>query len=125
PPQKFLVFFDSMKESECAVKYLQQQLPPSLQHKIQYFHSMMTPDYHKDNFNDLRDSVIWGLCATDAFGMGMDIPDIKLVIQWKVSCGLCTLWQRFGHAVQGQGQEGVAILIIEKKNTVEGREEKE
>ncbi|KAF9008450.1 hypothetical protein BDQ17DRAFT_1422483 [Cyathus striatus] len=85
----------------------------------------MTPTWHEENINALRDSMIWGLCTTDAFCMGMDLPDIKLVIQWKASCGLCALWQRFGWAAQGQGQEGMALLLVEKKNTAKGREEKE
>ncbi|KAF9005249.1 hypothetical protein BDQ17DRAFT_1173452, partial [Cyathus striatus] len=56
---------------------------------------------------------------------GMDLPDIKLVIQWKASCELCALWQRFGCAAQGQGKERIALLIVEKKDTAEGRGEKE
>ncbi|KAF9003896.1 hypothetical protein BDQ17DRAFT_1477865 [Cyathus striatus] len=86
---------------------------------------MMTGDYREENFEALRDSAVWGLCATDAFGMGMDLPDIMLVVQWKATCGLCALWQWFGHAARGPGQDGTALLIVEKKDTSEGREEKE
>ncbi|KAF8985860.1 hypothetical protein BDQ17DRAFT_1259965, partial [Cyathus striatus] len=46
---------------------------------------------------------------------GMDLPDIKLVVQWKATCGLCALWQRFGRAARGEGQDGTAVLIVEKK----------
>ena len=52
---------------------------------------------------------------------GMDLPDIEIVVQWKATCDLCTLWQRFGRVARGQGKEGVAILLVEKKDTNEER----
>ena len=45
----------------------------------------------------------------------MDLPDIKTVVQWKATCDLCTLWQRFGRAARGADQEATAILFVEKK----------
>ena len=51
----------------------------------------------------------------------MDLPDIRIVIQWKATCDLCTLWQRFGRAARGAGQEATAILFVEKKDTGEER----
>ena len=51
----------------------------------------------------------------------MDLPDIKIVVQWKATCDLCTLWQRFGRAAHGDDQleEATAILFVEKKDTNE------
>lgn len=74
PPPKFLIFFDNTKEAERATKYLQRRLPQSLNEKIKYFHSTMTPHYREDELEALRDSRTWGLCATDAFGMVCDSP---------------------------------------------------
>ena len=51
----------------------------------------------------------------------MDLPDIKTVVQWKATCDLCTLWQRFGGAARGADQEATAILFVEKKDTNEER----
>lgn len=51
----------------------------------------------------------------------MDLPDIRIVVQWKATCDLCTLWQRFGRAARGTGQEATAILFVEKKDTDEER----
>jgi superfamily II DNA/RNA helicase len=49
----------------------------------------------------------------------MDLPDIQLVIQWKATCDLCTLWQRFGRGGRGSDQLATAILLVEKKDTNE------
>ncbi|EPQ58923.1 P-loop containing nucleoside triphosphate hydrolase protein, partial [Gloeophyllum trabeum ATCC 11539] len=114
PPPKFLIFFDARKETEAAVKHLRSRLPESLRGKIKYFHSVMTSEYREDEYNALRDDEIWGLCVTDAFGMGLDLPDVKLIIQYRVTCDANTLWQRFGRGARGDGQEGIAVLFAEK-----------
>ncbi|KAH6891607.1 P-loop containing nucleoside triphosphate hydrolase protein [Coprinopsis sp. MPI-PUGE-AT-0042] len=88
-----------------------------LKDKATYFHSTMTSDYREDQCKLFLDSAIWGLFCTDAFGMGMDIPDVDIVIQWKATCDMCMLWQRFGRVARGWGCTGVAILLVEKKNT--------
>ncbi len=51
----------------------------------------------------------------------MDLPNIKIVVQWKATCSVCTLWQRFGRAARGSGQTGTAILLVEKKDTDDER----
>ncbi|KAI6115258.1 hypothetical protein EV401DRAFT_1865422, partial [Pisolithus croceorrhizus] len=45
---------------------------------------------------------------------GMDVPDILLVIQWRATCKLAALWQRFGRAVRDRQLTGTAILFAEK-----------
>ncbi|KAI6117852.1 hypothetical protein EDD16DRAFT_1480984 [Pisolithus croceorrhizus] len=44
----------------------------------------------------------------------MDVPDILLVIQWRATCKLAALWQRFGRAVRDRQLTGTAILFAEK-----------
>jgi superfamily II DNA/RNA helicase len=51
----------------------------------------------------------------------MDLPDIKVVVQWKATCDLLSLWQRFGRAARGEYRTGTAILLVEKKDTDENR----
>ena len=51
----------------------------------------------------------------------MDLPDIELVVQWKATCELSMLWQRFGRAARGAGQGAMGILLVEKKDTDEER----
>lgn len=47
---------------------------------------------------------------------GMDVGDVKIVVQYKATCDICTLWQRFGRAARAPGAEGVGILLVEKKD---------
>lgn len=134
PPPKFLVFFDNMKESEAAIGHLRSRLPAALRHKITWFHSTMSPEFRKEKYEALRRGEIWGLCVTDAFGMvstlicywlhlkkltqslqGLDLPDIHYVVQWKPTCDMNSLWQRFGRGGRAAGSRAVAILLVEKK----------
>ena len=72
PPKKFLIFFDNMKESEAATAYLRSRLPSELRSKITYFHSVMSDEYRKEKYEELKGGEIWGLCVTDSFGMVSD-----------------------------------------------------
>ncbi|KAF8057359.1 P-loop containing nucleoside triphosphate hydrolase protein [Lyophyllum atratum] len=121
PLPKFLIFFDNTKEAEAACHHLRMLLPPSLRKKIKWFHSTMTLTYRDEELMNVREGDTWGLCGTDSIGMGMDLPDIEIVIQWKATCDLCTLWQRFGQAGRGRDREGVGILLVEKKHLDEER----
>ncbi|RDX48734.1 P-loop containing nucleoside triphosphate hydrolase protein, partial [Lentinus brumalis] len=113
-PPKFLVFFDSTKEAEAAATYLTSRLPSGLRGKIKHFHATMTSWYRADEYEALKDGKTYGLCVTDSFGMGLDLSDIELIIQWKVPQTMNTLWQRFGRAARGGCPGAFAILIAEK-----------
>ncbi|KAH9839264.1 P-loop containing nucleoside triphosphate hydrolase protein [Rhodofomes roseus] len=116
PPPKFLVFCNSVKETEAACKYLRRRLPHHLrQEKIKYFHASMSPFFRVDEYERFKSGDRYGLCVTDAFGMGLDLSGIQLIIQWKVPTSMNTLWQRFGRAARGPGEFAFAILIAEKQ----------
>ncbi|PSR77788.1 hypothetical protein PHLCEN_2v7711 [Hermanssonia centrifuga] len=117
-PPKFLIFFDNITESVAATKYLwsligQEHKP---EEKIKWFNSCMSEDYKKGEIEKLRSGELWGLCTTDSFGMGMDLPDIMLIVQYRVTCNLCSLWQRFGRGSRDRDLEATAILLAEAKH---------
>ena len=41
----------------------------------------------------------------------MDVPDIAIVIQWRVTCNLSALWQRFGRAARNRQLTRTALLF--------------
>ncbi|KAL4068976.1 hypothetical protein J3A83DRAFT_4095417 [Scleroderma citrinum] len=96
PPKKFLIFFDNIEQATQAANYLCSHLLKHLRHKIKWFNADMTSDYKQSEMKNLQDSETWGYCTTESFGMGMDISDIELVLQWCANCKLTTLWQQFG-----------------------------
>ncbi|KAG2148115.1 P-loop containing nucleoside triphosphate hydrolase protein [Suillus clintonianus] len=114
-PPKFLVFFDSIQDAIAAAKSLQKRLPVEMRDKIKWFNSDMTTEYKENEVRRLTSGETWGLCTTESFGMGMDIPDIMLVIQWRATCKLSTLWQRWGRAARDRLLQGTAVLFAEKE----------
>ena len=58
------------------------------------------------------------LLATDSLGIGIDLPDISRVVQWKLpkqrDDALEIMWQRFGRVARGPEKAGEAILLAEQ-----------
>ncbi|CAK5275042.1 unnamed protein product [Mycena citricolor] len=116
PPPKFLIFFDSITDSIDAAEYLRGCLPPEAKHRIKWFNSEMSSEFKVEEADSLKAGVTFGLACTDSFGMGLDLPDIALVIQWRATCDLCTLWQRFGRGARALGSTATALLLAEPKH---------
>ncbi|KIK79488.1 hypothetical protein PAXRUDRAFT_161200, partial [Paxillus rubicundulus Ve08.2h10] len=115
PPQKFLIFFNNIPESINAACSLHRCLPSELRVKIKWFNADMLMTYKEVELENLVSGETWGLCTTASFGMGMDIADIFLVIQWRATCKIAALWQWFCRAVQNQELTGMALLLAEKQ----------
>ncbi|THH02082.1 hypothetical protein EW026_g714 [Hermanssonia centrifuga] len=117
-PPKFLIFFDSIVDSMLATKFLWSCFPaePHPERKIKWFNSQMSDEYKEAEIQRLKSGTTWGLCTTDSFGLGMDITDISLVIQYRLTCDTCALWQRIGRAARNPDLEGVAIVYVENKH---------
>ncbi|KDQ62453.1 hypothetical protein JAAARDRAFT_114297, partial [Jaapia argillacea MUCL 33604] len=81
-PPKFLVFFDNRQEAGNATIHLQNRLPDNIQFKVKHFHSVMSSYYRDKEFQALMQGDTFGLCVTNSFGMGLDLPDIEIVVQW-------------------------------------------
>ncbi|KAF8185802.1 P-loop containing nucleoside triphosphate hydrolase protein [Mycena galopus ATCC 62051] len=114
---KDLVFLfpDDWKPSIEAAKFLRARLPPEHWHKIKWFNSEMSTEFKDVESDALKSGQIWGLCCTDSFGMGLDLPDVLLVIQWKSTCDMCTLWQRLARAARALNLVAIGLFLVEPK----------
>ncbi|KAF8229246.1 hypothetical protein L208DRAFT_1287400, partial [Tricholoma matsutake] len=83
--------------------------------KIKWFNSDMSNTF-KDNkaFCMQLGGEAWGLFTTDSFGMGMDVLDVQLVVQWQATCMLSTMWQQFSHGGHDQSLKATTIFLVEK-----------
>ncbi|KIK20561.1 hypothetical protein PISMIDRAFT_71516, partial [Pisolithus microcarpus 441] len=115
PLPKFLIFFDNIPDSISAACALCHCLPCELTNKIKWFNSEMSTSFKEAELEKLTSGETWGLCTMTSFGMGMDVLDISLVIQWRVTCKLAALWQCFGQAVRDKQLTGTALLFAEKE----------
>ncbi|PIL23292.1 transporter [Ganoderma sinense ZZ0214-1] len=112
---KFVVFFDSIEDSVKAAQRMQQRLPPEYRDKIMWINSDTTAALREKATEEFARGELLGLYCTDSFGIGIDVPNIEVVVQWRTKCDFDTLWQRFGRAARGPGTVALAILIVESK----------
>ena len=79
---------------------------------MQYYHSRVADEdkkrISKAFYGD--QSPIRIVVATEALGLGVDLPDIKRIVQYGVPklLDMAVLWQRFGRVARGRGQRGDA-----------------
>ncbi|EIN09494.1 P-loop containing nucleoside triphosphate hydrolase protein, partial [Punctularia strigosozonata HHB-11173 SS5] len=116
PPPRFVVFCDSRTETEQAAMHLRDRLPARLKDRVKYYHAVMSNEYRETEAKGfMDDGGSWGLIVTDAFGMGVDMTGIAIVVQWRARCDASTLIQRFGRGARGSGEVAWAVLLAEKK----------
>ncbi|KAH7918225.1 P-loop containing nucleoside triphosphate hydrolase protein [Leucogyrophana mollusca] len=92
PSTPFMVFVNERDDSERLAKYIHKSVPANLREK---------------------NGDIWGIFCTDAAGMGLDLRDIRLVIQWWYTGSLSTLLQRIGRAARDPNTEATAVYFVE------------
>ncbi|KAJ7762331.1 P-loop containing nucleoside triphosphate hydrolase protein [Mycena maculata] len=61
----------------------------------------------------LKEGHVRILVCTNAAGMGCNIPNIDVVVQWKLPASMSIFVQRAGRAARARGSQGVAILLVE------------
>ncbi|KAF7353121.1 p-loop containing nucleoside triphosphate hydrolase protein [Mycena sanguinolenta] len=123
-PWKFVIFFASITESIAAAQYLRTLVPVAFREKIKWFNSEMSPEFRAEESDKFNSGKIFGLFCTESFGMGIDMPNITLVIQWRATCDMCTLWQRFGRGARDPNCEAIALWLVEPMYFDKTKEEK-
>lgn len=127
--KKFVIFFDNKTEATDAGSYL---LLMDECNRVIWFMANVSAGFKQDGIANLTSGKLLGICATDSFGMasasismleycmtylqGIDLKDIDLVIQWKVTCDPCMLWQRFGYRAHDKDVQATALLFVESKD---------
>lgn len=67
-------------------------------------------DYKRAIFEDFRKGIKPVMFATKAFGMGVDVDDVKNVYHYAVTGNLCDYVQEIGRAARKETMQGRAIL---------------
>jgi superfamily II DNA or RNA helicase len=123
---KTLVFIDDKNACCTLTTLLINKFPEHLRRSeardvICEYHSTMSQKALDRNLQSLRDGTCRIMVCTDAVGMGLDVPDIERVIQWKVPPFLTVSgwWQRAGRAARNQQVAGIATIYYEPSFVVD------
>ncbi|KAG8725193.1 hypothetical protein FRC09_006429 [Ceratobasidium sp. 395] len=114
-PPKFMLFMRSKKLCERAAKVLRSRLPLELQDRVVWVHAEMSSGFNERAMEKLRAGELFGVVCTDVAGMGIDIPDIDLVVQYQLPQKFCILYQRIGRAARGYGRTARVVIIADPR----------
>ncbi|TDL28995.1 P-loop containing nucleoside triphosphate hydrolase protein, partial [Rickenella mellea] len=95
---KCLFYFDSIAECTDAVSTLRRCLPESLRACVQGFYSTLSELAKGQRWDGFLVGTIRIICATDAAGMGCNVPDVVYSVIFGIPRSLSVVAQRWGRA---------------------------
>ncbi|KZV81633.1 P-loop containing nucleoside triphosphate hydrolase protein [Exidia glandulosa HHB12029] len=109
------IYCDKKDDGDRIIDHLRARLPMFLQEEglVRPFNATLSHRYRKEALQHFRAGNIRVLVCTDAAGMGCNVPNIEVVVQWKLPEKLSMFVQRAGRAARRSGTTGLAVLLVE------------
>ncbi|RXW15756.1 hypothetical protein EST38_g10098 [Candolleomyces aberdarensis] len=111
---KTIVFVNKVPSSQHCSRYIKSLFLPELRQYVDVLHAYRTRRTKRRLMKQFRKGNILVLVATEAAGMGADIPDIEQVLQLGVPQSLAVWVQRAGRAGRSPNINARAILLVEQ-----------
>ncbi|KAJ7280066.1 P-loop containing nucleoside triphosphate hydrolase protein [Mycena rebaudengoi] len=115
--KKTFIYADNIATGVEIIDHLLRLLPPELRDAfdtpIRPYNAALSKEYRKKVMQMFKDGRVRILVCTDAAGMGCNIPDVDVVVQWKLPGSVSVFVQRAGRAARAHGRTGIAILLVE------------
>ena len=113
-PGGAIVFCATRRHSEEVAEFLQAK-----EVEADYFHSKLPPETKKDVQRRFVDGELRVIAATNAFGMGIDKPDVRLVIHADIPGSLENYLQEAGRA--GRDRQAARCVLLYTPEDVENQ----
>lgn len=112
--QSGIIYCLSKKDCESTTTLLQKELP-EMHNEINFYHADLSSDQRTSRQQAWQQNKIKVLCATIAFGMGINKPDVRYVIHFSLPKSLTNYYQESGRAGR-DGLESECILFFSYKD---------
>lgn len=109
---KAILYFPSEGACRLAIRTLRKVLPEHLRDCVQPFSSDGSEAGKAQTWDQFMTGKIRILCATDAAGMGCNVPDIRYSVVIGLPETLSVLAQRWGRAARNRTMDGTCLLLV-------------
>lgn len=115
--EKVLVYVYRVKGGR-SVEDLSQKANKNFSIRSSYFHGEMTAKERQDIIEKFKKNEINVIFATSAFGMGIDINDIRTIIHFWIPESIEQYYQEIGRAARDKNEANAYLLFSEKNISV-------
>ncbi|KAI0308418.1 P-loop containing nucleoside triphosphate hydrolase protein, partial [Amylostereum chailletii] len=109
---KCLFYFDTIPLGNQAMQTLRKCLPGHLRECVRTFKSTSSERAKALIWDEFKNGQTRILCATDAAGMGCNVPDVQYVALFNAPKSLSVLMQRWGRAGRSRAISGTCLLFV-------------
>ncbi len=107
---RILIYCGTRKQTESLCDNLK-----SSHSGVGYYHAGLSSEERENVQRDYDSGNIRILAATNAFGMGVDHPDVRLVIHYQIPSNIESLYQEMGRAGR-DGNNSTCLVLYTKKD---------
>lgn len=110
PTGRVLIYCGTRKVTEDVSHTLQKHFE-----KVGFYHAGLSTEERTSIQNQYASGELRILAATNAFGMGIDQPDVRLVVHYQLPANIDSLYQEMGRAGR-DGADSTCLLLYSKKD---------